>query len=793
MTPPALKQALEGFNANDLGTVLRQAGVVDIPKTKEGKVKLWMQLISDPARIRLALGKLTPRCRRALELLQAAEGELRTRRYQSLLERAGIADTERKPGRSHDRWGDSSRPEQSSDPVLFSEIFATLLKNGLIWTHTLPEGAPGNARIGFEGGRFAFIPAEVAVHLPAPPPKEQVFPQVTQTIAGSARTCQRDLYLTWSASREAPFVLTNADLLRMADLKRLSGQLLVSETVTTGSRESDYRRIFFLRRLTSALGLLESGTNGGAGVPDPGFFSAGPAERVKRSFLSWRDGAWWNELWTTYVEGKTRASGKIGDFAPPKIGEARRKVLDTLVLFTRRLQAKQKNQPIWVSFDEIADHLRDRDEEFLVDRETAERQYGGYYYSSSYRSAYSPYLYNDLGWMWEAYSDSEEKGWNGVERTFIHAVLTEGLFWLGLIDLGYGKPVTPEGGTAPAGLLAVQLTDMGRWLLLNGPQPVIPEETGRVVLQPNFRIFAFDPISDSVLARLDSFAIRLNAERAIEYELSRESVYRAQLAGQTADGIKTWLEGVTGAALPQNVARSLDEWQTAFERIVIRPHVGWLETASPELADAVLAIPALRGAVLGRPTPTGLIVRADQVDALERALLAAGELPARSSNAEDARRASVSLSEEGRIHFAHAVPSLYVQGQLQPFTDQSPAGWRITRASVTRARAAGVDAAAILATLQDMSTNGLPEALVARIKAWSKHYGSVTISVLTLLQFRDQDVLDELLADPELADYLRPFKPEAKLGLATVNHDAIDSVRDLLAQRGVDVIGAQVP
>ena len=55
--------------------------------------------------------------------------------------------------------------------------------------------------------------------------------------------------------------------------------------------------------------------------------------------------------------------------------------------------------------------------------------------------------------------------------------------------------------------------------------------------QPNFRIFAFDPISDAVLARLDSFAVRLNADRAIEYELSRESVYRAQLAGQNVSGI----------------------------------------------------------------------------------------------------------------------------------------------------------------------------------------------------------------------------------------------------------------
>jgi hypothetical protein len=582
--------------------------------------------------------------------------------------------------------------------------------------------------------------------------------------------------------------MTNADLVRVVDLKRIAGQLLVSETIESGTKESDYRRIFFLRRLASALGLLQMDASGVTGAPGPAFFSAGPTERVRRSFQSWRDGAWWNELWTTYVEGKTRASGKVADYSPPKVGAARRKVLETLALVARRQEARQNTPQAWVPLDDIADHLRDRDEEFLVDRETAERQYGGYHtYTPAYRSAPSPYQYNALGWIWEAYQGSEEKGWSGVERTFIQAVLTEGLYWLGLVDLGYAKPVNAEEGAAAAGPLAVRLTDMGRWLLLDGPQPAIPEETSRVVLQPNFRIFAFDPISDSVLARLDSFAVRLNAERAIEYELSRESVYRAQLSGQSVSEIKAWLGEVTGAALPQNVARSLDEWQAAFERIVVRPRVGWLETASPELVDALLGDPGLHGAILKRPTPTGLIVRADQVDALEQALLAAGELPARTSTPEAARRASISLGEDGAIRFAHAVPSLYVYGLLQPFCDRTPAGWRITHASVARAATIGLDAATILATLQDMALNGVPEVLQVRIKAWSRHYGSASVATLTLVQFRDQDALDELLGDLELARYLRPFRPEARLGLATIEPDAVEQVCALLAERGVEV------
>jgi len=58
---------------------------------------------------------------------------------------------------------------------------------------------------------------------------------------------------------------------------------------------------------------------------------------------------------------------------------------------------------------------------------------------------------------------------------------------------------------------------------------------------------------------------------------------------------------------------------------------------------------------------------------------------------------------------------------------------------------------------------------------------------VTLIQFRDQDALDELLQDSELARHLRPFRPEAKLGLAVVEPNQIASVRDLLAERGVEV------
>ncbi|MGC8781936.1 MAG: helicase-associated domain-containing protein, partial [Anaerolineae bacterium] len=550
-----------------MNTILRAADVGDLPKFKDEKVILWTRLMGDPARIRTALNRINERCRKALEVLQRADGELRTERYRTLLKRAGIVKEPppAKRGRAFSAYGE--HPENARDPATFEEVLAALLKYGLIWTHTLQAGFVTATKLGFEGGRFVYIPAEVARHLPPPALLSRAEPQITHVLAGSARTCQRDLYLVWSAARESPFQLTNAGLLRSSDLKRLAGQLLVSETYATGSKESDFRRIFFLRRLLMALGLLvaDQGTNANllTAVLNKEFWEDNATDRVRACYQSWRDGAWWHELWAAYEPGATRASGSLADFAPQQVVKARRTVLDLLVRFAREGAE-------WISLDRISDHLRDHDEEFLIDRETAERYHGSYHYYYSSRETVSPYQQNQLGWSWDRFAQDPEAGWDSVEGVFIRAVLTEGLYWLGLVDLGYVRPVTPAGGAAPEGVQAVRLTDMGRWLLLDAEPPAIPAETGRVVVQPNFHIFAFDPISDAVLARLDSFATRLKAERAIEYELTVASVYRAQQAGQQVSEIIRWLEEVTGAPLPQNISRSLVEWQSAFERIVIR-------------------------------------------------------------------------------------------------------------------------------------------------------------------------------------------------------------------------------
>ena len=309
-----------------------------------------------------------------------------------------------------------------------------------------------------------------------------------------------------------------------------------------------------------------------------------------------------------------------------------------------------------------------------------------------------------------------------------------------------------------------------------------------MVVQPNFHVFAFDPISDAVLARLDSFATRLKADRAVEYEITRESIYRAQQNGQQFGAIVAWLEEVTAATLPQNVGRSLDDWQAAFERIVVRQRVGSLQTATAELADALAADPGLAGAIVKRIGPTSLLLVADRVDEVERALLAAGELPARTTRPKMlAKPASPFRRRRHRFRPRRADPlRLRPSAPVRRSERRRLAHHPGERASGARCRpgcrrdhhqpghpgAGGVPPSSRCASR--------PGASISATRPPDPHPGPVPRSARAQRTARR----------PILGRYLKPFKPEARLGLAVVKPGDIAAVQALLAQRGVELTQA---
>jgi hypothetical protein len=323
-----------------------------------------------------------------------------------------------------------------------------------------------------------------------------------------------------------------------------------------------------------------------------------------------------------------------------------------------------------------------------------------------------------------------------------------------------------------------------------GDPPDIPAAEGRVVVQPNFRIFALDPISDHVLATLDQFAERISAERAIEYKLTRESVYAAQQKGWTARRVAEYLEKAGEAPLPQNVARTLEEWGGLHRRIVIHRRAALAQTVTPEAMDHLLADEALAAHLSRRLTPTVALLRSskDVVPRLMRNLQKQGLPPARTAHPGDARRPSLTLADDGRLIFAHKVPSIFLFTTLGRFIELGDDGlWRLTPAAVVRALDSGLGVDDILKELTDLHRGALPAWAVKAVKSWGKYYGDARLETLTLIQFRDAAALRELLDDPELSPYLQPFI--ASRGLARIDAAHQDKIRHLLAERGVDILG----
>jgi hypothetical protein len=335
--------------------------------------------------------------------------------------------------------------------------------------------------------------------------------------------------------------------------------------------------------------------------------------------------------------------------------------------------------------------------------------------------------------------------------------------------------------------VAFRLTEIGRHLLAGGPAPA-PDagDAGRIVLQPNFHIVAFGPVPELALIELERFADRVSADRAVEFSLSRESVYRAQRLGLGAADVAATLERLTGAALPQNVARSLDEWQAAHERIVVRRGVSLLQAADPailqELAAAAGGGPsALR--VLG---PTVALVRDEA--ALGAALRTAGIAPV--TGHDRSGRGSLRLEDDGRVAFRHRLPDIYALGRVQQLAewDEELGAWRLTAAAARRARSAlGMGAPAQVSAWRSLCAGAPPDWLETRVKAWCGHYGTAKLDETVLLELRDAEALAALRGLVGAAVALTPVTaggPVVKLRSAD-----LETVRRALEELGVKVVG----
>jgi len=394
-------------------------------------------------------------------------------------------------------------------------------------------------------------------------------------------------------------------------------------------------------------------------------------------------------------------------------------------------------------------------------------------------------IYTNLRWYASHTREQLDAALQKIDQQAAVAILEE-LRVMGIVDLGYAvrdQPITSFHVTAVA------------HAHFNNQPLVESDAEGQIILQPDFQILAMGPVPLRTLANLERFAQREKLDDSvITYRLTRDSIYQAFQRDETAASIQQFLLEATGQPVPQNVARSVEEWGGQYERIVLRRDVTIMQLDSAAMLDEFLGDKILKRYVQRLDAHTAWI-RAKNMAKVEARLSTLALLPAYSQGPEADLPRSLRWQDDvpfgnSMLQSRRPLPSLYVTGTIRRIAAPVDGGWQLTPQTVQAAAATGMDIPGIIALLEKMTGSSLSPEWHKQLKAWGKHYGDGKIAVVRLLRLESSQTLRELRrADRRLSRWLRPL-PKAE-GLAVVNEKNWEEVQTLLAEWGVVVQAAR--
>ncbi|NBD36893.1 MAG: hypothetical protein GVY30_12965 [Chloroflexi bacterium] len=389
-------------------------------------------------------------------------------------------------------------------------------------------------------------------------------------------------------------------------------------------------------------------------------------------------------------------------------------------------------------------------------------------------------LERNLRWYYSQKANDFQAAIGELERDVALQILEE-MQRFGFISLGYEKGKDKEAARA---LTALQVSPIARALYQDEPLPK-EESAWQIVLQPDFQILAMGPVPLSVLAQLEQAAEREKVGKGvIEYRLTRKSVYQAFQRDLTEDRLREFLDEITEQPLPQNVARSLEEWGAQHERIVIRRDICIIQVDDAEILEMLLNDDEIHLDLNRLDDRTAWTPSAKAAKVRER-LWELAYMPTVSHGPENDLPRSVQWDDDV-LRPRHPLPSLYVTGTMRRIADEVDGHWELTSDSVDTAATLGMDVPDIIALLERMTGESMSAEWEKRLKAWGKHFGEGEYARMLLLRMDSAEALEELRgADRRLHRWLRPLVKES--GMAVVNEKHWDEVQDRLAEWGVDI------
>jgi hypothetical protein len=322
-------------------------------------------------------------------------------------------------------------------------------------------------------------------------------------------------------------------------------------------------------------------------------------------------------------------------------------------------------------------------------------------------------------------------------------------------------------------------------------------EWGRLIVQPNFEVIAFAPVSEALLIKLDRFAEPIRLEQIAQYRLNKASVTRAVQTGLQSESILRILEQASGGAIPQNVQYSLVEWERQARRIELWSGVTLLEVDDAGVLDQLLVSPDTCNLFGRRLGPLLVEVVTDQLPVVQELLWQKDYLPAFVSAPmydnllENGRLPSGEpqwrLLQNGLLQPCHTALNLYLVAEVEKITDlDKGTGWRkITPESIQQARNSSLLLENIVRFLQHYCEGGVPASFLIRLKMWGDGYGQQTgigVEQEPLLRLSHQ-VLEDLQADEDIGPLLASEVP-SETRLVRVPFEVLDRVLELLKDRG---------
>jgi hypothetical protein len=675
----------------------------------------------------------------------------------------------------------------------FEEIVARTTAHALLFSRNT-SGVYSARQTGLAPEDTLFIPESVLqqleVHSDLARPIEVKAGAPKQMRVTSAFDFQRDLSRYWRhARKQGEIAFTTQGWMYKANFKTFLAALnLPTDAAQSPTDEASYARLWFMRRLLTALGeFLGTHADSFLSVRAESQLLAMPMrERIKTTYDVWRHSGAWNELLRLPVDHSGPDHRRD---ASPELGKARDILLRTIA------KAAAGHAEAWLSTEALVGQMRRSHYDFLFPR-SKKRNYS--YYGGPYNSPQN----NAYGICFPSIYD-EARGWSLVEQPFIINVLTGPLHWLGLVELGYSTAPANTEASENSPATAFRLTPVGAWLLGIGDAPEFVESGGRLVVQPNFTILAMEPISDTVLVDLDRFADVQGGDRAIAYQLSRESLYRGQLQGWDAPTVLAFLESHQGAPVAGNVRRTLEEWEQQHRRITFHRGVTLVHYADAEAeeeARAVLAAAQLQPRALGAAAFGARVdvVGVGKASAAIATLREAGWVPLVQAKDTAATAAVTAAPDKHVLHveaeessdtfavtFAQPTANILVLGQLARFAELNTSGaWRITPSSVRGAIQKNTSVEQVLALLADLSVGPVSAKLERSVRKWGGYFGKASLQSVALLELSSYEVLANLANDEEIGQWITPIEGAGK-PLAVIAIDQAENVRRLLIERGV--------